>query len=66
MTGVHVGFIDTELAAEFADAPKHSARDVADAIVEAIDTGRDELLFDDFTRAVKRALAEDLSVLYPD
>ncbi len=66
VTGVHVGFIDTELAAEFADAPKHSARDVADAIVEAIDTGRDELLFDDFTRAVKRALAEDLSVLYPD
>lgn len=66
VTGVHVGFIDTELAAEFADSPKHSARDVADAIVNAIDTGQDELLFDEFTRETRRALGRDLSALYPD
>lgn len=65
ITSVHVGFIDTELAAEFADAPKHSARDVAHAIVTAVDAGDDELLFDEFTRVTRRALAEDLSVLYP-
>jgi NAD(P)-dependent dehydrogenase (short-subunit alcohol dehydrogenase family) len=60
----HSGFIDTRLAEGF-DVPKHSPGDVAAQILEAVELGREEVLVDERTRAMKASLPNDLELIYP-
>jgi hypothetical protein len=63
-TGLHVGYVDTDLTAGV-DAPKSRASDVAALALDGIEAGAHEVLADDISRQVKAGLAEDLGVLYP-
>ncbi|MFJ4657746.1 SDR family oxidoreductase [Nocardia sp. NPDC088792] len=65
VVSAHSGFIDTDLAAGF-DGPKHDPHAVAAAILDAVETGREEVLYDEATRAMKAALPDDLELIYPE
>ena len=56
VTGVHVGYIDTDMAAGVA-APKVAPRDVASQALDGVEAGIDEVLADDVTRGVKAGLS---------
>ena len=56
VTGVHVGYIDTDLAAHI-DAPKSAPRDVAAAALDGVEAGAAEVLADEVTRGVKAGLS---------
>ncbi len=58
VVGVHAGLIDTDMVAAV-DAPKVSPEQVAAAILEAIVTGREEVLADETSRRVKAALSSE-------
>jgi NAD(P)-dependent dehydrogenase (short-subunit alcohol dehydrogenase family) len=62
--GVHVGYMDTDMAAAI-DEPKTAAADVAAQVVAALAEGREEVLADDLARTVKAALSHDLEHIYP-
>jgi NAD(P)-dependent dehydrogenase (short-subunit alcohol dehydrogenase family) len=64
VTGLHVGYIDTDMAAHV-DQPKSSPRDVARQAVDGIEADAHEVLADDVTRKVKAGLAADVPALYP-
>ena len=61
---VHAGFIDTDMAARV-HVSKLDPRDVARMTVEALESGAEEVLADDETRAIKAALPTALETLYP-
>jgi NAD(P)-dependent dehydrogenase (short-subunit alcohol dehydrogenase family) len=65
VVAAHSGFIDTRLAEGF-DVPKHPPQEVAEQILDAVESGREEVLADDRTRAMKAALPNDLELIYPD
>ncbi|WEO93580.1 SDR family oxidoreductase [Streptomyces sp. FXJ1.172] len=65
VTGLHVGYIDTDMAAAI-DAPKSTPHEVAALALEGIETGAFEVLADDVTRNVKAGLSGDLAALYPE
>ncbi|MFE4992994.1 SDR family oxidoreductase [Streptomyces mirabilis] len=64
VTGLHVGYVDTDMAAHV-DGPKSSPESVAAQALDGIESGAFEVLADDLTRQVKARLAEDLGVMYP-
>ena len=64
MTGLHVGYVDTDLTARL-DVPKITAGQVAVAALDGIEHDEPEVLVDDVTRQVKAALSGDLTLLYP-
>jgi NAD(P)-dependent dehydrogenase (short-subunit alcohol dehydrogenase family) len=64
VTGVHVGYIDTDMTAGI-DDPKLDANEVAEAVVRGIAAGDEEVLADDLSRGVKASLHDDLRLLYP-
>ncbi|MEU1276589.1 short-chain dehydrogenase, partial [Streptomyces sp. NPDC005799] len=64
VTGLHVGYVDTDLTAGV-DAPKSDPRDIAALALDGIETGAHEVLADDISRQVKAGLAGDLAALYP-
>jgi len=64
MTGLHVGYVDTNLTAAL-DVPKITAAQVATAALDGIENNEFEVLVDEVTRQVKAALSGDLSSLYP-
>ncbi len=64
VTGVHVGYVDTDMAASV-DGPKVAPARVASLAVAAIATNTPEVLVDDLSRHVKAGLSGDLAVLYP-
>lgn len=64
VTGLHVGYIDTDMAAHVT-SPKSSPADVARQAIDGIEAGAFEVLADDITRQVKSGLSGDPSVLYP-
>ncbi|MFF4724302.1 SDR family oxidoreductase [Streptomyces mirabilis] len=64
VTGLHVGYVDTDMAAKV-DAPKSSPESVAAQALDGVESGAFEVLADDLTRQVKAQLAEDLGVMYP-
>jgi NAD(P)-dependent dehydrogenase (short-subunit alcohol dehydrogenase family) len=63
LTGLHVGYVDTDLAAGL-EVPKTSPSDVASAALDGIEANAHEVLVDEVTRQVKAGLAADPSVLY--
>jgi NAD(P)-dependent dehydrogenase (short-subunit alcohol dehydrogenase family) len=58
VVGAHFGFVDTDLTAGI-DQPKLPAAHVAKAILDGIAAGREEIVVDDFTRAVKAGLSPE-------
>ncbi|MCI0745831.1 MAG: SDR family oxidoreductase [Verrucomicrobia subdivision 3 bacterium] len=59
--GLHVSFIDTDLTKGF-DMKKIEPRQVAEAALDGVEAGKEEVLVDDFTRQVKRSLGEEQSI----
>ena len=64
VTAVHVGYMDTDMAAWF-DGPKTAPEVVAAAALDAVEAGEHEVLVDDWTRQVRAGLSGPLSDLYP-
>ncbi|BCM65165.1 MULTISPECIES: SDR family oxidoreductase [Streptomyces] len=64
VTGLHVGYVDTDMAAHV-DAPKSAPRDVAALALDGVESGAHEVLADDFSRQVKAGLSGELTALYP-
>ncbi|WP_431964235.1 SDR family oxidoreductase [Actinacidiphila sp. bgisy160] len=64
VTGLHVGYVDTDLAAHI-DAPKASPQSVAEQALDGIESDAYEVLADDLSRQVKAGLSADLAALYP-
>jgi len=64
VTGLHVGYVDTDMTAGI-DGPKVAAADVVRQAYDGVEAGAFEVLADDVTRNVKRGLAADPAALYP-
>ncbi len=64
VSGLHVGFMDTDLVAGF-DVPKHSPADIANLALDGVAAGQYEIVADDASRTVRAALSGPLEALYP-
>jgi NAD(P)-dependent dehydrogenase (short-subunit alcohol dehydrogenase family) len=64
VTGVYVGWVDTDMAAGV-DAPKTAPEDVVAQVLAAVETGTTEVLADEISRQVKSALSTDVAALHP-
>ncbi|MER7929193.1 MULTISPECIES: SDR family oxidoreductase [unclassified Streptomyces] len=64
VTGLHVGYVDTDMAAHV-DGPKTSPESVAAQALDGIESGAFEVLADDLTRQVKAGLSAEGAALYP-
>jgi NAD(P)-dependent dehydrogenase (short-subunit alcohol dehydrogenase family) len=64
VTAVHVGYMDTDMAAWF-DGPKTPPEAVANAALDGVEAGEHEVLVDDWTRHVRAGLSGPLTELYP-
>ena len=65
VVAVHAGFIDTDMAALAATAPKLSPDSVARQVFDAVEAGQIEVLADERTRTVKASLSRDHELIYP-
>ena len=64
VTALHVGLMDTDMAAGM-DAPKSDPAVVAGLAVDAIAAGAYEILADDLSRGVQAGLAKGVAGVYP-
>jgi NAD(P)-dependent dehydrogenase (short-subunit alcohol dehydrogenase family) len=64
VVGLHVGYMDTDMAAAV-DAPKASPVDVVRQALDAIEAGELEVLADDVSRQVKAGLSAPIEAMYP-
>lgn len=58
VVGAHFGFVDTDLTAGI-DRPKLDPNLVATTILDGVIAGREEVVVDDFTRAVKAGVSHE-------
>ncbi|ANF31398.1 short-chain dehydrogenase [Leifsonia xyli] len=64
VVGVHVGYVDTEMAAD-TEGVKVPPRQVVDEALDAVAADEAEAIVGDVARGVKSRLNEDVRVLYP-
>jgi NAD(P)-dependent dehydrogenase (short-subunit alcohol dehydrogenase family) len=64
VVGVHVGFVDTDMASGV-DAPKVTPASVVAQALDAAESGLPEVLADETARNLKEALPRDQEVVYP-
>jgi len=64
VVGVHVGYVDTAMAAH-ATGPKMLPADLVRAVFNAVEAGEYEVIADELTAKVKAALSEPVEALYP-
>jgi NAD(P)-dependent dehydrogenase (short-subunit alcohol dehydrogenase family) len=64
VTGLHVGYVDTDLTAGI-DSPKSDRVDVVRSALDGFEAGLHEVLADDVSRQVKTGLSAAPEVLYP-
>ena len=64
VTGVHVGYVDTPMAAHSTD-PKMRPADLVAAVFDGVEQGAYEIVADDISAQVKAGLAAPIEVLYP-
>ncbi|MFI6461474.1 SDR family oxidoreductase [Streptomyces sp. NPDC050538] len=64
VTGLHVGYVDTDMAAHV-DGPKSTPESVAAQALDGIESGAFEVLADELTRQVKAGLSGEGAALYP-
>lgn len=65
VVGVHMGYVDTAMAAH-ADGPKMTAADLVQAVLEGVEAGAYEVIADTTTAGVKAALSSPVEMLYPE
>jgi NAD(P)-dependent dehydrogenase (short-subunit alcohol dehydrogenase family) len=64
VSGLHVGFMDTDMV-KHVDAPKNDPARVAELALDGIEAGDLEILADDLSRQVQAGLAGGVAALYP-
>jgi NAD(P)-dependent dehydrogenase (short-subunit alcohol dehydrogenase family) len=64
VAGVHVAFIDTDLAASVT-MPKMNPKDVANAVIEGLKNKQYEIIVDETTKQIQHGLAGGVEALYP-
>lgn len=64
VVGVHVGWVDTAMAAH-AEGPKTDPADLVAAVLDAVEAGEYEVLADDISVQAKAGLSAPLEVVYP-
>ncbi|WP_433451811.1 SDR family oxidoreductase [Streptomyces sp. CA-142005] len=64
VTGLHVGYMDTDMARHVTE-PKTDPADVARAAVDGIAAGAPEIVVDDLSRRVQAGLSGGVAALYP-
>ncbi|MCX4706720.1 SDR family oxidoreductase [Streptomyces sp. NBC_01373] len=65
VTGVHMGYVDTPMAAH-ADGPKLLPAELVTKVYDAVEADEYEVLADELTAQVKAALSGPVEALYPD
>jgi NAD(P)-dependent dehydrogenase (short-subunit alcohol dehydrogenase family) len=65
VSALHVGYMDTDLAARI-DAPKSDPADVAALTLDQLAAGQVEILADEVSHQVRAGLAGGVAALYPD
>ena len=65
VTGLHMGYVDTDMAAAVTD-PKSKPADIAREALDGIEKDAFEVLADDTARQAKAALSGDPTNLYPE
>ena len=65
VTGVHVGYVDTAMAAH-SDDPKLAPADLVDTVLDGVENGAVEIVADELSAQVKAGLAAPIEVLYPE
>ncbi|MCS5715504.1 SDR family oxidoreductase [Herbiconiux sp. CPCC 205716] len=65
VVGVHVGYVDTAMAAH-AEGPKLAPADLAGQVFDAVESGAYEVIADELTASVKGALSAPVEALYPE
>ena len=65
VVGVHVGYVDTAMAAHTTD-PKTDPADLVRIVLDAVEAGEYEVLADDTSVQLKAALSAPLEALYPE
>lgn len=61
VSGLHVSFMDTDMTSGF-EMKKTSPQEAAQAALAGIEEGKEEILVDDFTKAVKQSLASEQTI----
>jgi NAD(P)-dependent dehydrogenase (short-subunit alcohol dehydrogenase family) len=64
VTALHVGYLDTDMAADIS-SPKSDPAVVAALALDGLQAGAHEVLADDLSRNVRAGLSADLAALYP-
>src|SRR5207248_11610823 len=64
VVGLHVGYVDTDMAAAVS-APKMPAPEVVHRALDGVEAGVLEILADETSRQVKAGLSADVAALYP-
>jgi NAD(P)-dependent dehydrogenase (short-subunit alcohol dehydrogenase family) len=64
VTGLHVGYVDTDMTANI-DSPKNRPEDVVALALDGVEQDAYEVLADDVSRSVKSRLADDIVAMYP-
>jgi NAD(P)-dependent dehydrogenase (short-subunit alcohol dehydrogenase family) len=64
VTGVHMGYVDTPMAAH-AEGPKMLPADLVTKVYDAVEAGAYEVVADELTVQVKAALSGPVEALYP-
>jgi len=64
VVGVHVGYVDTQMAA-FTSDPKTDPADLVRTVFDGLEAGEYEVLADEVSRQVKAALSAPIEAMYP-
>lgn len=64
VVGVHVGYVDTAMAAH-AEGPKMAPTDLVRAVFDGVEAGDFEVIADEVSAQVKAALSQPIEALYP-
>jgi NAD(P)-dependent dehydrogenase (short-subunit alcohol dehydrogenase family) len=65
VVGVHMGYVDTPMAA-FASGPKLRPADLVAQVYDAVEAGEYEVIGDELTARVKAGLSAPIEALYPE
>ncbi|MNB72195.1 putative oxidoreductase [compost metagenome] len=65
VTGLHVGYMETDMTSSV-DAPKSNPAEIAKIAIDGIESGSFEILADDPSRMMQRALAGGVAAIYPN
>jgi NAD(P)-dependent dehydrogenase (short-subunit alcohol dehydrogenase family) len=65
VVGVHMGFVDTAMAA-YASGPKLNPAELVTQVYDAVEGGEYEVIGDELTARVKAGLAAPIEALYPE